>query len=309
MKKALVLSGGSIKGAFQAGAIAEVFKSGFVPDAVYGTSVGSLNGGFLTERAGRAVAEGKSPIWPEIGSALEKFWLEQVTSFKKIGRKRNIFELAYGVLCDQFDGFIDTKKLRELIHQELKVENLRQAPIGFSACAVNITNAEAVYAKPQDADIIDYIIASTAIPLTMPISMIGNQPFVDGGIREVAPLREAIKDGADEIMIIVCMPEDLGGASFNRKNVFELVERFMDIVENEIVNNDIRECDAINQFTPPDGVPLTDGPFKGKRYIKLTIIRPDNPIAIDLENFTPEDIKNAISTGHSKAKEILESQS
>jgi hypothetical protein len=41
--KALVLSGGSILGAFQAGAIAKVLGDGFVPELVIGTSVGALN--------------------------------------------------------------------------------------------------------------------------------------------------------------------------------------------------------------------------------------------------------------------------
>ena len=54
MKKAFVLSGGSIKGAFQAGALADLLTSKtFTPDAIYGTSVGSLNGAFIADRAGR----------------------------------------------------------------------------------------------------------------------------------------------------------------------------------------------------------------------------------------------------------------
>ena len=84
MKNALVLSGGSIRGAFQAGAIAHVLEKGFKPDGIYGTSVGSLNGGFLAERAGRSKT--KEPAWPAIGKELENFWLTNINSFKKIGK-------------------------------------------------------------------------------------------------------------------------------------------------------------------------------------------------------------------------------
>lgn len=52
--RALVLSGGSIKGAFQAGAIAGLLDAGFRPDIVTGISVGALNGGFLVSRSTRA---------------------------------------------------------------------------------------------------------------------------------------------------------------------------------------------------------------------------------------------------------------
>ena len=52
-KRALVLSGGSIKGAFQAGAIQQVLNEGFQPDIIHGISVGSLNGSFLVNETGK----------------------------------------------------------------------------------------------------------------------------------------------------------------------------------------------------------------------------------------------------------------
>ena len=45
--KFLVLGGGSIKGAWQAGAIRAVLESGYQPDFITGISVGSINGPFL----------------------------------------------------------------------------------------------------------------------------------------------------------------------------------------------------------------------------------------------------------------------
>ncbi len=45
IKRALVLGGGAIKGAYQAGAIKVLLNKGFAPDHLYGISVGSLNAG------------------------------------------------------------------------------------------------------------------------------------------------------------------------------------------------------------------------------------------------------------------------
>lgn len=60
-KKAFVLSGGSIKGAFQAGVLTDLLTSNkFRPDAIYGTSVGSLNGAFIADRAGRMASAGST---------------------------------------------------------------------------------------------------------------------------------------------------------------------------------------------------------------------------------------------------------
>ncbi len=83
--RALVLSGGSIKGAFQAGAVAEILGSGFTPDAIYGVSVGGLNGAFLADRAGRAAIRNEPPDWAKIGEDLATFWKEKITSFDEIG--------------------------------------------------------------------------------------------------------------------------------------------------------------------------------------------------------------------------------
>ena len=101
MRTALVLSGGSIKGAFQAGAIREVLESGFVPDGIYGTSVGALNGGFLAERAGRAIKQGQEPDWQDIGHELEEFWLNKLQSPSQVAKMRGAFSLIAAILRDR----------------------------------------------------------------------------------------------------------------------------------------------------------------------------------------------------------------
>jgi NTE family protein len=303
--RALVLSGGSVKGCFQAGAIAEVLTLGFAPDAVYGTSVGSLNGSFLVERAGRAAVAGKSPDWPEIGRQLENFWLSRIDSFSKIGRRHGLLKLVWLIARGRFDGFVDNSRLRRLVAEEIKLENLRRSPIAFSACAVNIAGGDLVYGRPDDANILDYIIASTGIPLTMPVTMIGHQPFLDGGLREVAPLKVAVEEGATEIVCVVCQAEKIGCSTFDPKRIMELVDRLMGIGTNEMVNNDLNVFGFINENTPKDGKPEVEGPFVGKRHIPIAVIRPDKPLALSLEHFTHDDIVNALSAGRATARKVL----
>ena len=115
MKTGLVLSGGSIKGAFQAGAIREILDAGIEPTGIYGISVGSLNGGFLTDRAGRAHRQGQKPDWAAIGKELGSFWLENIDSFGKIGKKRGVHGLLWRLFFSRFAGLIDTSRLQNLI--------------------------------------------------------------------------------------------------------------------------------------------------------------------------------------------------
>lgn len=332
IEKALVLSGGSIKGAFQAGAIAQLLESGFVPDAIYGTSVGSLNGSFLAERAGRVVRRGEEPDWPELGRELESFWLEDLHSPAQVGAQRRLFPLVTSLLRQEFEGLIDTSPLRALVAEQLDPENLRASPIRFFACAVNLVTGEATYASEDYSGILDYIMASTAIPIQMPYVTIGNTLYVDGGVREVAPLSRAIEDGAQDIVCIVCQPTELEGASFRPGNLLQFAMRLMEVVSNELINNDIERFRKVNswvetfnqvrgdleEFLSDQGTAeadraeilekLSELPFQEWRQIPITVIRPDNEIVLDLLDFTPEDIQEVIEQGRNIARRELPRQ-
>lgn len=305
MKRALVLSGGSIKGAFQAGAISEILQAKFVPDAIYGVSVGSLNGAFLADRAGRAVLKKKKPHWPAIGRELEKFWKNKIKSFKAIGEKRGKGNLLFRVIFNEFDGLIDTGELRKLVHDEVDEKNLRSSPAGFSAGAVNLATGEFVNANLGFPDIIDYVIASTAIPIVMPITMLAGQPLLDGGLRNVTPLKAAIDEGADEIICVVCQAEKVSGKNFDERNLLQLTDRIMDIATNEIVNNDLEWARYINTFCPPDGTPLAEGPLAGYRHIPIWVIRPQVDPDIQLDDFTSQQISQLIDLGHYAARDAM----
>ena len=55
MSQILVLAGGSVKGAFQAGVIKALFEKGYRPDAIYGVSAGSLNAAYLVNQLGQMI--------------------------------------------------------------------------------------------------------------------------------------------------------------------------------------------------------------------------------------------------------------
>lgn len=331
MKTALVLSGGSIKGAFQAGAIAWLLESGFVPDAIYGTSVGSLNGGFLAERAGRAIRQGQELNWRDLGQELEQFWLKELQSPTQVARRRSAVALLTALAREKFNGLIDTSPLRKMVERELEPDNLRSSPVKFCACSINLTTGQPVYATPDYSGILDYVIASTAIPIEMPATLIGKTPYVDGGVREVAPLKRAIDDGAKEIVCIVCQPKSLQGISFRPGNLAEFAFRLMDIVTNELVNNDLRQFDQVNDWLEEYGkvrtefisllaaaMPEEDAEIKVDELlsrlrgewqtIKIHVIRPKNEIVLDLLRFTQREIEEVIKQGRNAAKEVMTSE-
>lgn len=304
--RALVLSGGSIKGAFQAGAVCELLRQGFAPDAIYGISVGALNGAFLAHAAGRAALADGNPDWPAIGQALWDFWRENVTEPKKIARRRRTLKLAYDVFFNHFQGLTDTRPLQDLVHRTLSLQNLRHSPVIFKVGMVNLTDGRLIIAdpvrEPSDtarsySNFIEYVIASTAIPVVMPVSVVNGALLTDGGVRDVALVGQAVKDGASELVCVLCQPPMPSLVSFNHQNLLSLASRLMEIVVNETVNNDLETALWINRLCPKDGSPAAAGPLAGKRRISLTVIRPAQELAMDLDKFDQRQILEALEMG------------
>ena len=310
MRMPLVLSGGSIKGAFQAGAIEEVLARGVVPSSIHGISVGSLNGGFLADRAGKAVLAGQQPDWPAYGKELGEFWRSQVTSFDVVATKRNIFSLAWSILRGRFNGLVNTDRLRRLINEALSEDALAACPIHFTAGAVDIYSGEIVEASASthSGRMRDYIMASTAIPVMMPFRKVDGRIFVDGGLRDVAPTRAAMRTNTPAICAIVCQERSLIGCQFAHGNLLKLANRLMEIIVNETVNNDLDRLRQINIIVGQVGRGTLRSARTGReyRYVLPIVIRPHRALEIEFEHFRPQDITRIYELGKETARKVLE---
>jgi NTE family protein len=299
-KKALVLSGGSIKGAFQAGAIQQVLNEGFQPDIIHGISVGSLNGSFLVNETGK---KNNNYDWKTIGNTLVEFWKNKINKPSDLMKKKGFFQLAKELLFNRFNGIISNDPLKKLVHQILSLENLRKSKVNFTAGAVDMITGNLKHFNQSNPSLIDGVIASTTIPIMMPISNIGGLPYYDGGLRDVAPLKSVIEKGAEEIVIILCQSEQLSKKDFNTGKLMHLVSRIMDIVVNETVNNDIARMEEVNCQVPKKSNIIKKGIHKGKKKIKYKIIRPQKELVVKIDKFKKEDIQKMIEQGKITARE------
>ncbi len=316
IKTALVLSGGSMKGTFQAGAIRELLIRGLQPDAVYGISVGALNGAYLANASGEAARRGVRPDWRTIGQSLWDFWVRNVRTPRDIVRRRSTLHLAYAFLFKKFNGLTDTKPLHDLVRRTISEENLRAAPLIFKVGCVNMGSGELLVediTKPdaRGGGMIEYILASAAIPIVMPlVKMEGQSPsggpawLTDGGVRDVALIGKAIDDGADRIICILCQTEHVSTVSYDFGNLIQYAERLMEIIVNETVNNDLETALRLNALLPSDGSPMKEGPLAGKRRVEIGIIRPQREPAIGLETFAADDVLRCLEMGRDAAREM-----
>ena len=282
MSKILVLAGGSVKGAFQAGVIKALFEQGYQPDAIYGVSAGSLNAAYLVNQFGQQ-ANAHLPIsYPQAAQDLWDFWELRITHPQSLSKPFNLFELGWSALTKKFKGLVDTSPLRDLLQDVLQSRNLSASPVGLKVGAVNVLDGAMHYVDPSFENFQEYLLASSAVPILMPVVKINGETrksYLDGGLRDVAPLQKAIQDGATEVVVIACHTEMIEGGDFDSGDLLALVDRVMDIAVNEILNADLR---------------------MQRSEVKLRIIRPKQGLSIDIQHFTKMDIRRMLEMGYAQ---------
>ncbi|MCB1307219.1 MAG: patatin-like phospholipase family protein [Leptospiraceae bacterium] len=207
-RRALILSGGGARGAYQVGVWKFLLEMGWKPDLICGTSVGAIN----------ATAIG-------CGMNLE----ELIQLWKTIERGRvfriSILRQILHVLMRRgFTPFFDTAPLKQLLHERMDVPMLRHSPHEIVITAVNILTSEIKFFN-QDVIDIEHVMASSAIPLLFPWQYIDGEPHWDGGVMMNNPILPALERGCREIIVVLLSP--VGGSRLplprNRRDAIERV--------------------------------------------------------------------------------------
>ena len=180
-KIAYVLGGGSIKGAWQMGAINNVLESGMYPEIITGISVGNLNGHLLANKVGEHYTNNPSKIvkWQEVNDYLKDFWFTKITCPDDLAYKKNGLKLLWDIIRGKFNGFSDTTPLRKLINETIQLRYLERSKISISSGCVNIEEGKIVYTNLGMGNYNQYILASAAIPFMMPVEEIGKILNID----------------------------------------------------------------------------------------------------------------------------------
>ena len=184
---------------------------------------------------------------------------------------------------------VDTQPLRNLLTEVLSIRNLHASPIDLKIGAVNIMDGTVYYVDASEEYFLDYLMASSAVPILMPVVKINGETrrsFLDGGLRDVAPIKKAVDDGASHIVCISCHMESIEGGHFDSGDLLALVDRVMDIAVNEILNADIKEV-MISNTT-----------------IDIQSVRPPQPLTIDIQNFNKMDIRRMLELGYQVGQDI-----
>jgi NTE family protein len=298
---ALVLSGGGSKGAFQAGALEVLRDAGYTFDAISGVSVGSLNGVMLATNQFDKLIK----IWQ--GITPDKVYNK--SSLVALARRYLSYKL--GLSAPPVSRY-HNKPLQELMKRHLLGEKVT-LPFHFgyvkleSGVYVQAVIRQTGGHKIDQADL-DRLLASTVIPVYFNPVHIGDSTAVDGGLRNISPIKEVLPYNPDRMVIIPTEPYGADPGNTEVRDILEIAFRSIDIMLDEIFQEDIDRFLAINrlvQQAESEGLTLTKSNGTPYKYIKPILIDPEKHLG-DAMDFDNQRIREMMDYGRERAKEVLD---
>lgn len=299
-KTALVLSGGGAKGAFQVGALQVLKEKGYEFDVISGISVGSLNGAMLATGQFEQLVQTWSDMTP--GQIL----VEQ--SLAGLARRYLFYKMGLGrPPVSKFNN----APLQELIERHLLGKSVT-TPLYFGF--VKLETGEYVRAilpatEGYRFDQMDLkrVLASTAIPAVFNPVQIGDFQCVDGGLRDISPIREALPHKPGRMIIIPTNPIGAVPERKEARDIITIAFRALYIMLDEIFHEDIERFLTINNLVlqaEAQNVILKRPNGIAYKYIRPLIIAPAEPLGSAL-NFDNRNVNALMETGRKRAREVL----
>jgi NTE family protein len=278
--RALVLSGGGAKGAYEAGAVSSLLQAQPF-DIVVGTSIGAINAALTAQHNLSALeATWKSvsqrnliqPLptvarveaflnafsdWQSLPAVAKVSHIPHLTLlWMQIGSKEALFSML---------GAYDETPIEALLKQFADY-NALQSTLIVSATDITTRTATAFYAfvgqDPQylqrfpgmagiptvpitQLNYVDALQASAAIPgaftpVQMNLGSTAPSFFVDGGVANNTPISLAIAAGADAVTVVFVDPTSNGGVSPAPRNLIDVANSCYDVMQRKILEDDFK---------------------------------------------------------------------
>jgi len=299
----LVLSGGSARGAYEAGVLKYIFQTlyseyGILPhfDIICGTSVGAIHACFLASHIKNIDHQLNRllEIWKQLKpTTVANLDLIQVYRWK---------DLLYG--GHSSSGLLDTTPLRHLLNEEVDWPGLKSNVksrfidnVAISSTSVRNGRTTVFCETNQQlpnsvfrTDFVNtelssqHVLASASLPLLFPSIQIDGEWFTDGGIRQNTPIAPALAFGATHVFTVGLWHEhkrsnliqhddapSIGTLVGKIFNSFFLDNAQYDLYNLETINDIIKS----GEHMFPESTPFTK-----YRYIETCSINPSENIGL-----------------------------
>lgn len=292
-KIGLVLAGGGAKGSYQAEVACRIMKEVEI-DVISGVSVGALNGSILIEKNFDKLRS----IWAS--SRRSDIW--------SAGPFRTV-QIAFGWAL----GYYDPSPLIETLKSNFHPND---AQILLKAGAVKLETGEFVdfeinpdrrYTEREVRKARKFVAASSAVPVAVSPVEVGGQKMIDGGTRNIAPVRSAVDEDCDRIIAIFNSRIDNKNSRQTEKpdDIFGVGKWTMDILLNETIRSDVRMTKAVNEFI--ESTSISESEIKYDK-VPIDVIQPSKPLG-DATDFSRSQWARRTQIGTRDAKTFLKNAS
>ena len=182
-KVALILEGGSFRGQFTAGVLDVLMEQGVEGiDACYGVSAGALNGlNFKSRQIGRANRV-------NLAFCNDSRYMG-AKSFAKTGSIVG-YDFMLNDVQDRLDPFDN--------------DTFQKNPMRLFVVATDVVFGTAAYLEVKNAVLdIDYVRASTSLPIVTPAVEIDGHSYLDGGMADSVPVEHALEEAGYDRAVVV----------------------------------------------------------------------------------------------------------
>ncbi len=181
----LVLEGGGMRGVYTSGVHEYLLDQGIHYQYVVGVSAGASNScTYVARQKGRG----------------RRVNLDYLSDWRYMGLRSLLFKGSYFGLDFLFEDIPNHLDIFDF-------DTFYKSPGVFRIGATNcITGKVDFFEKSQVTKGMKHLKASCSLPLLSPIVKIDGTPYLDGGIAEPIPVRKALEDGCDHVVVVLTQP-------------------------------------------------------------------------------------------------------
>jgi NTE family protein len=272
--RALVLSGGGGRGAYECGVYKCLEEIGWQPDILAGTSIGAINAAAIA--SGRSAAE------------LEAAWLatrtRDVQRFWRLKPWRSIY---------------DTSPWRKTLYRYIDFGALARTDKRVLIAATELETGQLrIFDNRETVLTPDHILASCSIPMVYPWTKIGACHYWDGAVMANTPLAGAIDAGAGEILIVLLSP--IGERHMQPPRwPWHAVTVILDLALSATYENDLKQLENVNRLVAAQ----LD---TRHRRVQCKVITPSvETSALRIIRYEPDVSRALIDAGYADARKVL----
>jgi predicted acylesterase/phospholipase RssA len=279
-KRSLLLAGGGMRVAYQAGVLLALKEEGLCFHHGDGTSGGTINLAMLFSGLApqEMIARWKSLDVKDFATLLPPEDYVKSTGLMALGGS---------------DG------LRKKVFPHLGIDPDKIRRAQGMAATFNLCDFSAKVNKPipQDQVTLDHLVAGVSLPIFMPPVEIDGDQYVDSVWIKDTNLMEAVKRGAEELWLVWC----IGNSRPYKAGMFNQYVHMIELSANGVL---FEEFDRIRDLN--ERIARGEPAYGQTRPIRLHVIKPAFPLPLDPDfYFGRIDAATLIDKGYMDAKKYL----